>query len=176
MLSVTRHMMKCADFDQPNPYPGGRTKATNIMMSQYISGRKNISNLDRDDALGQDGKFVCAHCGVIEEKYHWDHLIPRKKLVKEYIPLNQVRSCGNCNVSRGAKDLMAWHRENSTFPTLGVLRRYLKLCYFFAERRELLDSAADFAHRVGLPFDPTRLPRKFPPMELIVWDFAFQQA
>lgn len=75
-------------------------------------------------------------------------------------------------MSRGDKDLMLWHRLNQTFPTLGVLRRYLKICYFHAKQSGRISDAAGDAVRDGLPFDPRHLPRTFPEAEALVWDYA----
>lgn len=172
MLSITRQMMNDRRKGSPDRFAGGRTKWSNIEMTRYLQQKRNISTLDRDDALAQDGIKVCAHCSVNAPKFQWDHLIPRSKLLGEYVALNQVRSCPNCNISRGNKDLMYWHRQNQTFPTLGVLRRYLKLCYFYAKQGECLGVPAVSAVQDGLPFDPRTLPRQFPAVEDLVWDYA----
>jgi len=145
-----------------------------MLMSHYQDGRRHIRDMDRDDRLAQDGALVCAHFGCVAPEYQWDHLIPRSRLNGESIPLNQVRSCPRCNASRGNKDLMTWHRQNKSFPSLGVLRRYLKLCYFYSKQRGLLDERAEDAVADGLPFDPISLPRKFPAVDLLVWDYAYQ--
>ena len=172
MLSITRQIMEGRRKGKPDRFHGGRTKWANIEMTQYQRQRRNISTLDRDDALAQDGIKVCAHCGISGPKFQWDHLIPQSRLVGEYVALNQVRSCPNCNMSRGNTDLMDWHRQRQTFPTLGVLRRYLKLCYFYARRGGRLGVPSDEAVQDGLPFDPRYLPRKFPGIEHLVWDYA----
>ncbi|WP_372500892.1 HNH endonuclease (plasmid) [Tistrella mobilis] len=172
VLSISRKVMKQLKTGETGDYPGGRTKAANILMSGYQRRQKNITSLDRDDTLAQDGAHVCMHCGRISPRYHWDHLIPRSRLRGETIPLNQVRSCPGCNLSRGDRDLMTWHRQRQTFPTLGVLRRYIKLCYFYAKERGLLDETADDAVANGLPFDPRELPRRYPPIDQLVWDHA----
>ena len=172
MLSVTRQIMADQQRGNPNRFPGGRTKWANIEMTKYQRQELNISTLDRDDRLAQDGLRVCAHSGVVASEFQWDHLIPRSKLAGEYIALNQVRSCPSCNMSRGNKDLMLWHRQNQTFPSLGVLRRYLKLCYAYAKQCGCLGNPTCHAVQSGLPFDPRYLPRKFPAAEVLVWDFA----
>lgn len=172
MLSITRQMMNDRRRGKPDRFPGGRTKWANIEMTKYRRQARNISTLDRDDRLAQDGIKACAHCGVSVPKYHWDHLIPQSKLRGEHIAFNQVRSCPGCNMSRGNKDLMLWHRQNQTFPTLAVLRRFLKLTYFYAKQGGCLDYPACDAVDGGLPFDPRLLPRKFPKVESLVWDYA----
>lgn len=172
MLSITRQIMEDRRKDKPDRFPGGRTKWANIEMTRYQQQRRTISTLDRDDALAQNGIKICAHCGTSTPKFQWDHLIPQSRLVGEYVALNQVRSCPHCNTSRGNKELMHWHRQGQTFPTLGVLRRYLKLCYFYAKQGGCLDAPTGKAVQDGLPFDPRHLPRKFPGVEHLVWDYA----
>lgn len=153
MLSISRQIVKDRKQGKADRFEGGRYKWANIETSRYQEQKRNISTLDRDDALAQDGIKVCAHCGASESVFHWDHLIPKSRLVGEYIALNQVRSCAACNLSRGNFDLMQWHRQHSTFPTLGVLRRYLKLCYSYAKSYNYLATPADEAVANGLPFD-----------------------
>lgn len=174
MLSISRQIMQDKARGAPDRFPGGRTKWTNIEMSTYQKELRNISSLDRDDMLAQNGDRVCAHCGANGPKFHFDHLIPTSKLSGAHIDLNQVRSCPSCNMKRGNKDLMLWHRQAQTFPTLGVLRRYLKLCYFFAKDRNLLHEAAEDAVHNGLPYDPRLLPRKFPDVTILIWDHAYR--
>lgn len=70
---------------------------------------------------------------------------------------------------------MAWHRRNRTFPSLGVLRRYLKLCYFHAERQGYLGLCPEEAIKAGLPFDPKQFPRTFPAVEQLFWDHAYPE-
>lgn len=169
MLSVSREAMKRIHAGEAQPFPLGRTKAANIAMRHYRDGRRRISGLDRDDALAQDGAKVCAHCGGTEPRWHWDHLIVQSRLAGLHLPLNQVRSCPGCNLSRGNVDLMHWYRRHRAFPTLALLRRYLKLCHRWAVAAGCL---AEDAAAQGLPFDPAALPRRFPPVAVLIWDHA----
>ncbi len=173
VLTVSRIIMNRERIGQPIPYSGGRTKAANIMMSKYLKGDLRITDLDRDDALSQRAAPICAHFGCVASSYHLDHLIPRSKLNGHHVALNQVLSCPRCNLSRRDSELMAWHRRNKTFPSLGVLRRYLKLCHVYSEQFGYLDQNIGDALQQGLPFDPRNLPRKFPPVEHLVWDYAW---
>jgi len=175
MLSICRQFMRMAAAGEPYPI-GGRTKLTNILMQDYRKGKCNISSLDRDDSLAQGGIACCAHCGAIVTKYHWDHLIPRNTLRGDYLALNLLRSCPRCNTSRGDKDLLAWHRQRMTFPSLGVLRRYMKLCFFSARARGILERPVQEAMEEGFPFSPHLLPRKFPNAAELVWDHAYPGA
>ncbi|WP_076366980.1 HNH endonuclease [Phaeovulum vinaykumarii] len=173
LLSVTREIMVRMKAGQPNPFPNGRTKETNIRMSRYQRGLLNIRDLERDQALAEDGIRVCAHCGSHAPRYHRDHLIPRSRLGSVVLMGNVVRACPACNLSRGNRDLMIWHHDNETFPSLGILRRYLKICYFHARDQGRLDQPAAAAVTEGLPFDPRAFPRRFPPVNELVWDHAW---
>jgi hypothetical protein len=172
MLAVCRRIMNDLAAGKPHPFPDGRTKAANIHMANYRAGKKTISNLDRDNILAQTGIACCCHCGTIADDYHWDHLIPRHTLRGGHLDLNQVRSCPHCNTSRGKKDLLDWHRQRQTFPSLAILRRYMKLCFIHAQKHGLLDRPAMDAVADGFPFRPDLLPRKFPAVECLVWDHA----
>lgn len=176
MLTVTRTIMECTKAGRPDPYSGGRTKASNIIMSKFKNNTMNVRNLDRDDALAQMAVPICAHCGSRAPSYHLDHLIPKSKIKNDYIYLNQVISCPRCNTSRGNKDLMEWYRRNMMFPSLGVLRRYLKICYFYAKQRGHLDRSVEESFQDGLPFDPRNFPEKFPPANELVWDYAYLES
>ncbi|OJG00406.1 hypothetical protein AX761_24645 [Rhizobium sp. 58] len=176
VLSITRQIMEDRRTGKLDRFSGARAKWANIEMKKYQEQKRNISTLDRDDALAQDGIKVCAHCGTTVPNYQWDHLIPQSRLVGEYVALNQIRSCPHCNTSRGNMELMHWHRQRLTFPTLGILRRYLKLCYFYSKQRECLGKPAGEAVQDGLPFDPRNLPRKFPMVDHLIWDYAHPDA
>jgi 5-methylcytosine-specific restriction endonuclease McrA len=173
LLGISREIMEKRAKGLPDRFSGRRASWVNREMSAYKNELKNISSLDRDDILAQNGDRVCAHCGANGPKFHFDHLIPASKLSGAHINLNQVRACPSCNMKRGNKDLMLWHRQAQTFPTLAVLRRYLKLCYFFARKNDLLHQAAEDAVRNGLPYDPRLLPRKFPDVTILIWDYAY---
>lgn len=63
-------------------------------------------------------------------------------------------SCPNCNRSRRNTDLMLWHSQRKTFPTLSVLGRCTKLCRMAAKALSLNDESAEAALAKGLPFAP----------------------
>lgn len=106
----------------------------------------------------------------------WITCIPQIKVKNDYIGLNQVTSCPRCNIGRGNEELMEWYRQNMAFQSLGVLRRYLKLCYLYAKQRGYLDIAVEKALQEDMPFDPRNLPEKFPPVNQLVWDYAYLEA
>lgn len=71
---------------------------------------------------------------------------------------------------------MRWYRERQAFPTLALMRHYLKLCYSITDAMGLLDRSPEDAVRAGLPFDPILLPSRYPPMAELIWDWRFSEA
>lgn len=171
VLSVSRERMTDVAVSERSKVLT-RTTLANMLMSKFEDGRRKIGSLDRDDRLALEGTRVCMHFGCDADSYQMDHLLPKSRLNGETMELNQVWSCPRCNQSRGNLDLMLWHRKNQTFPSLSVLRRYLKLCYRYAERFGFLDLPEEEASMFRLPFVPSAFPRRFPPVERLVWDYA----
>ena len=173
-LSVSRRFMKEAE-SAGDGWVEPRVKLTamiNVMTAKYLDGALTMASLDRDDRLALDGDRVCMHCGKYAAKYHMDHLLPQSRLDGVFVECNQVRSCESCNLSRGNKDLMIWHRQKQTFPSLSILRRFLKVSFRVSERMGILDVSEEEARQNGLPFVPSALPRRFPPVRDLVWDYA----
>ena len=52
---------------------------------------------------------------------------------------NFVWVCRSCNSSKGDLDLLTWYKRKQTFPSLYVLRRYIKLAIEYCEEEGLLD-------------------------------------
>lgn len=174
-LSVSRRLMRQAKMRgegwiEPR---SELSKMINRQMTWYLVGLHRMRSLDRDDQLALDGGKSCMHCGDSVAGYHMDHLVPTSRLGDTFVEYNQVRSCPRCNLRRGNKDLMIWYRENQAFPTMSVLRRYLKICFRLSDRMGLLDLPEDEAILKGLPFVPSALPRRFPPVGDLVWDHSY---
>lgn len=143
---------------KPYPLPKGRTAPTNVIFTRYRGQDLRITPLDRDDIQAQNARATCVHCGATVPQYDWDHLIPRSRLQGMHLPLDLVRSCPGCNRSRGAQDLMGWYLRRGVFPSLRILRRYLKLCIPCATTQGLIDTPVGKAIARGLAFDPRALP------------------
>lgn len=174
-LSVSRRFMKVAKSEGDAwVEPRQRlTKMINVMTTKYLEGDLTMASLDRDEGLALDGAKVCMHCGDNAGRFHMDHLLPQSRSNGVFVECNQVRSCPSCNLGRGNKDLLVWHREKQTFPSLSILRRYLKIGFRVSERMKMLDLPEDEARKEGLPFVPSALPRRFPPVGDLVWDHAY---
>lgn len=80
---------------------------------------------------------ACCYCGCAKD-LTLDHLIPQFKGGKHYED-NLVVACRSCNSSKNALDLMEWMAKKGEFPSLGLLRRYLKLAIGYCTENGLMD-------------------------------------
>ena len=148
----------------------GRDRRTrwSIRKSLYyrlLDGRARIGSLIRDERSKMTDAVACSYCGSTD-RLTVDHLIPRAKLGED-LAHNIVWACTSCNSSKGAKDMLEWHQEKGQFPTLVVLRRYLKLVARICDQRGCLDDPFPEPN-LDLPFDLERLPTvHYPPIREI---------
>ena len=136
---------------------------------------------------------ACCYCGSRAE-LTLDHLIPQFKGGKHSAD-NLVVACRSCNSSKKALDLLEWMRKRHEFPSLGLLRRYLKLAIQYCIENNLMDIALKAAENAvprqlilfddaekchsplnpadavgSMPFSISLLPHRFPdPPDLIGW-------
>lgn len=111
----------------------------------------------------------CAYCGTSPPpKLHGDHLIPRSKGGLESGD-NLVWACRACNSSKNDRDVLEWHAAKSEFPSVVVMRRYLKLALAEAEARGLMGVAIDDRPAVtfSLDFIPLQYPEPGEPRPLV---------
>lgn len=107
-----------------------------------------------------------AYCGS-RASLTADHLIARHRGGPDAGD-NLIWACRPCNTSKGSCDVLAWLDRRGEFPTLLLLRRYLKLeidlcASALALERESPDVRA-------LPIDINHVPQKYPPpMVLKIW-------
>lgn len=170
-LSVTRRRMTASE---PVVFLDGRGRATPGEFGRYVRGEKRLGPLDRETREQALHSPLCAHCGA-GSPCEMDHLIPRSRGGAN-LGFNTVPCCASCNRRRGNKDLMRWYREQRAFPTLALMRHYLKLCYSVASKMDLLERSPEDAVHAGLPFDPALLPSRYPPIEQAIWDWRFSEA
>lgn len=95
--------------------------------------------------------MACCYCASTEN-LSLDHLIPRKKLGSD-LSENLLPACRICNSSKGEKDMLSWLRSKNMFPSMVLLRRYLKLIYFYCQENELMNIPLEVAFDLQLPFD-----------------------
>ena len=167
-LSLTRQAMA---GDKAHLFPKGRGRAMPAEFGRYVRREKRPGPLDRESRLQALYRPFCAHCGAAHAD-QMDHLIPRSRGGGD-LGFNTVPSCGSCNRRRGSKDLMQWYRDRKMFPTLALMRHYLKLCHAVSMATGLSDRSPEDARAAGLPFDPCLLPSRYPPVEQLVWDWRF---
>ncbi len=142
-----------------------RNKKAVPIFGKLDRGELTISSLESDYFQAMIASAMCAHCGA-SSKLTKDHLIPCSRGGRE-ISENIVLACQACNSRRRDVDLMCWYRADRRFPTLVLLRHYLKICRNVSVEMQLFDTPVEQARADGLPFDPTALPEKFPELEML---------
>ncbi|QDV25865.1 HNH endonuclease [Aureliella helgolandensis] len=111
---------------------------------------------------------ACCYCGATTS-LSIDHLIPRIKGGEDYSD-NLVWACKSCNSSKRDRDLLEWCLIKNAFPSVLLLRRYMKLVARYCEAHELLDIRLEDAHSHRLPFMIELLPYTFPDLSsLVLW-------
>lgn len=130
------------------------------------AGTMNIGPLADDERLKMILPQACCYCAS-RERLSVDHLIPTKKGGRD-IGDNLVWACRTCNSSKGATDALDWLAQKNQFPSVLLLRRYLKLAIELCRERKLMDVAPDAAPE--LPFSLAAVPLSFPtPNQLVLW-------
>lgn len=142
------------------------TRTHHIIRSRLFaglkSGRMTMRSLYDDERLKLTSTPLCAYCGASASLVA-DHLVPRVRGGADEGD-SPVRACRSCNSSKGGRDLLEWCRRLNTFPSLLILRRYLKLVARHCDREGLLDMALDDPRLHVLPFPLLLLPHEFPPL------------
>jgi len=129
-------------------------------------GTMAVGSLVEDERLKFLLPRACCYCGA-DGRLSVDHLIPTSRGGLDSGD-NIVWSCGPCNSSKGATDLLRWYAGRGEFPPLLLLRRYLKLAIGYCAVRELL--GVSLAEIPDLPFDLGSVPQAFPaPGGLVLW-------
>jgi hypothetical protein len=133
-----------------------------------IAGTMNIGALAEDEKLKLVLPQSCCYCGA-KSPLSVDHLLPRAK-GGPHDGDNMIWSCRSCNSSKGKKDMLIWLTERSQFPSLLLLRRYLKLAIEISGQRGLLDTPLETARVLDLPFSVEAIPHQYPkPGDLTLW-------
>ncbi len=126
----------------------------------------NIGALVEDERLKMILPQACCYCGS-REFLSADHLIPTKRGGANTGD-NLVWACRSCNSSKCARDALEWLAERRQFPSLLLLRRYLKLAIEMARDRSLMNTA--WIEAPDLPFALAAIPKAYPkPGELRLW-------
>lgn len=138
------------------------------------SNAMKMRTLYDDEKVKLSYPQACCYCGATDT-LSIDHLIPRIKGGNDYSD-NLVWACRPCNSSKGARDLLEWCQIKNSFPSILLLRRFMKLVARFCEEHELLETTLPVAMQQGLPFAIELLPHDFPALNsLALWVPVKQQ-
>ena len=128
----------------------------------------HMSSLYKDERLKMTLPQACYYCGDVKDLVV-DHLIPRIKGGQDEAD-NLIWACRSCNSSKRDGDMLSWLLDKGDFPSILLLRRYIKLVARHCENMNILDERLEEALETNLPFSLERLPYKFPPLEeLKLW-------
>ena len=117
---------------------------------------------------------ACCYCGMTEP-ISIDHLISRIKGGGDHSD-NLVWACRSCNSSKRDLDLLEWCQAKNKFPSILLLRRYIKLIARYCAEHEILDTTLAVASQQELPFKLELLPYEFPALStLTLWVPVKQQ-
>ena len=134
-----------------------------------VSGRMSMRSLYDDERLKMTLPQICAYCGG-RDGLSLDHLIPRCRGGSDEGE-NLVWACRSCNSSKHGRDLLRWMLDRGKFPSIYVLRRYLKIVSARCDAlgvldERLVDALSGESHSFALEL----LPLSFPPLEhLSLW-------
>ncbi len=126
----------------------------------------NIGPLVHDERLKMTLPQACCYCGS-REFLAADHLIPKNRGGANSGD-NLVWACRTCNSSKSDRDMLEWLQKKEQFPSILLLRRYIKLAIEICRERKVMD--VPLAKAPELPFSLAAIPRSFPqPGELQLW-------
>ncbi|MEN6519727.1 MAG: HNH endonuclease [Armatimonadota bacterium] len=135
----------------------------NKLYRGLVNGTMHLGSLKEDERLKLVMPQACCYCGSITE-LTLDHLIPTSKGGKDTAD-NIVWACKSCNSSKGAMDVLEWHEKTSRFPSVLLLRRYLKLVIEFCDCNGLMES--NLNDLLQLPFSLRCIPQEFPELNTL---------
>ncbi len=132
-----------------------------------MEGTMNMRTIFDDEKIKLQRGQICNYCGSTE-KLALDHIFPQRYGGKDNAE-NLIFACRTCNSSKGKKDLMEWMNYRGQFLPLMIIRRYLKLTFYYCSDNGLIDKKIEEIKAMDLPFKIELLPKVFPnPKELIL--------
>lgn len=138
------------------------------MFKGLSTGTMSMRSLYDDEKVKFKYPQACCYCGAAE-RLSIDHLIPRIRGGEDHSD-NLVWACRSCNSSKADRDLLEWFEIKGTFPSILLLRRYMKLIMRFCDREGLIDLALAECLEHELPFKLDLLPYSFPDLSsLVLW-------
>ena len=140
----------------------------NKMYHGLLSGKMTMRSLYDDERLKMTAPQACCYCGATSN-LAVDHLIPRIRGGPDTAD-NLICACRTCNSSKQGRDMLAWATFKGFFPSILLLRRYVKIVARYCEQNGHMETSLKRAMDVGMPFDVRLLPTKFPPLsKLRLW-------
>ncbi len=133
-----------------------------------VSGKLAMGSLFDDERIKMTAPQACCYCGS-RLNLAVDHLIPRIRGGPDDAD-NLVWACRSCNSSKQGRDMLAWMASKEAFPSILLLRRYLKIANCYCDSHGCMDTQLSAVLALGLPFDLQLFPTTFPPLvELRLW-------
>ena len=150
-----------------------------IVRSRLYKGLRteamSLGSLYDDERVKLEAPRACVYCGS-RTRLSLDHLIPRLAGGSDEAD-NLVAACRSCNSAKGGRDMLEWMTARGRFPSLLVLRRYLKIVARRCADLGLMEAPLAGVAREGLPFAIDLLPHEFPPLgTLRLWVEAEPEA
>jgi hypothetical protein len=147
-----------------------------MIRSRLYKGLNNqtmsIGPLAEDERLKMVLPQACCYCGS-RDHLSADHLIPTKRGGANTGD-NLVWACRSCNSSKCARDALEWLVEQNQFPSVLLLRRYLKLAIEISRDKNLINTPLTKVPE--LPFSLFAIPKTFPqPSQLRLWGVEIAQ-
>lgn len=134
------------------------------------NGTMQIRSFFDDERYKLENGTRCVYCGS-HSNMSVDHLFPRAHGGSDCSD-NLVCCCKKCNSSKGDSDLMEWFYGRNEFPSLLLLRRYLKLVYQFCLAAAVMDYDVEAVDDSGWPFRLRNIPTNYPLPDILrlqVW-------
>ena len=139
-----------------------------------LSGKLSMKSLYDDERLKMTAPQACYYCGRTS-KLVVDHLIPRIRGGPDESD-NLIWACRSCNSSKQGRDMLVWSAAKGFFPSVLLLRRYLKIVARFCEEKGYMDMELYRCEGADMPFDVNLLPTKLPPLvELKLWIYPEEE-
>ncbi|MGI6608934.1 MAG: HNH endonuclease [Limnochordia bacterium] len=155
-------MADAALGDSAERYERNHYAIRNRLYHGLMSGRMSMRSLYHDERLKMTMPQACYYCGS-DDSLAVDHLIPRIKGGRDEAG-NLVWACRSCNSSKQGRDMLEWMKLKCRFPSVLLLRRYIKVVAGHCELHGCMDVTLAEAQHLELPFDLRLLPTQFPPL------------
>jgi hypothetical protein len=155
-------MADAALGDSPERYERNHFAIRNKLYQGLMSGKMSMRSLYHDERLKMTMPQACYYCGS-DDNLAVDHLIPRIKGGPDEAD-NLIWACRSCNSSKQGRDMLEWMKVKCRFPSVLLLRRYIKIVARYCERQGCMDVHLAETQALALPFDLRLLPTHFPPL------------